>query len=112
MAQPRFPSISLLLLLAALLACGDLSMAEAGYRKLQILHQKGDASAKRHLLQALEEAPRFREAHRLLLEMTAKTAAAPPASTVTRGCRGRSVQASRAMVTTCWAPSESLAVCG
>ncbi len=32
MAQPRFPSISLLLLLAALLACGDLSMAEAGYR--------------------------------------------------------------------------------
>lgn len=45
----------------------------------RLLHQKGDASAKRHLLQALEEAPRFREAHRLLREMTAKTAAAPPA---------------------------------
>ena len=47
----------------------------------RLLHQKGDASAKRHLLQALEEAPRFRDAHRLLLEMTAKTAAAPPSRT-------------------------------
>lgn len=44
----------------------------------RLLHQKGDARAKRHLLQALEEAPRFREAHRLLLEMIPKTAAAPP----------------------------------
>jgi hypothetical protein len=44
----------------------------------RLLHQKGDAGAKRHLLQALEEAPRFRDAHRLLLEMTAKTAAVPP----------------------------------
>ena len=44
----------------------------------RLLHQKGDDGAKRHLLQALEEAPRFRDAHRLLLEMTAKTAAVPP----------------------------------
>jgi hypothetical protein len=28
-----------------------------------------DPAAKRHVLQALEEAPRYREAHRLLLEL-------------------------------------------
>jgi len=33
------------------------------------LHRAGDPAAKRHLLLALEEAPRFREALRLLLEM-------------------------------------------
>jgi hypothetical protein len=30
---------------------------------------KRDPAAKRHVLMALEEAPRFREAHRLLLEL-------------------------------------------
>jgi hypothetical protein len=44
--------------------------AEAHYRLARLLHQAGDPAAKRHVLQALEEAPRFREAHRLLLEIS------------------------------------------
>ena len=43
--------------------------AEAHYRLARLLYSKGDPSAKRHLLMALEEAPRFREAHRMLLEI-------------------------------------------
>jgi tetratricopeptide (TPR) repeat protein len=43
--------------------------AEAHFRLARLLHQSGDPGAKRHVLQALEEAPRFREAHRLLLQM-------------------------------------------
>jgi tetratricopeptide (TPR) repeat protein len=43
--------------------------AEAHYRIARLQHQIGDRKAKRHLLQALEEAPRFRDAHKLLLEM-------------------------------------------
>jgi uncharacterized protein HemY len=35
----------------------------------RLLHKQRDDAAKRHVLQALEEAPRFREAHRLLLEI-------------------------------------------
>ena len=50
--------------------------AGAHFQLARLLHQSGDATAKRHLLQALEEAPRFRDAHRLLLEMT-KTAQQP-----------------------------------
>ncbi len=44
--------------------------AEVHFRLARLLHQSGDPKAKRHLLQSLEEAPRFREAHRLLLEMS------------------------------------------
>ncbi len=40
------------------------------FRLARLLHEGGDPSAKRHLLQALEEAPRFRDAHKLLLRMT------------------------------------------
>ena len=43
--------------------------AEAHYRLARLLHSKNDPDAKRHLLMALEEAPRFREAHRMLLEI-------------------------------------------
>jgi hypothetical protein len=43
--------------------------AETNFHLAQLLHRAGDAAAKRHLLLALEEAPRFREALRLLLEM-------------------------------------------
>ncbi len=50
------------------------------FRLARLLHRTGHPGAKRHLLQALEEAPRYREAHKLLLEMTAKTAAAPAPS--------------------------------
>jgi tetratricopeptide (TPR) repeat protein len=40
------------------------------YQLARLLHQAGHAGAKRHLLQALEEAPRFRAGHKLLLELT------------------------------------------
>ena len=40
------------------------------YNLARILHRTGDKSAKRHLLMALEDNPRHREALRLLLEMT------------------------------------------
>jgi tetratricopeptide (TPR) repeat protein len=60
--------------------------AEAHYRLARLLHQSGDPGAKRQLLQSLEEAPRFREALRLLLQMNreeavpkAAAAAASPA---------------------------------
>jgi tetratricopeptide (TPR) repeat protein len=44
--------------------------AEIHYHLARLLRQKGDAAgAKRHVLQALEEAPRFRDAQRLLLEI-------------------------------------------
>jgi tetratricopeptide (TPR) repeat protein len=43
--------------------------AEVHFRLARLLHRNGDAAAKRHVLQALEEAPRFRDAHRLLLEL-------------------------------------------
>ncbi len=36
----------------------------------RLLHAKDDPSAKRHLLKALEEAPRYRDAHRMLLQIT------------------------------------------
>jgi tetratricopeptide (TPR) repeat protein len=62
--------------------------AEAHFRLARLLHQTKDPTARRHVLQALEEAPRFREAHRLLLQMAAESnpaaapAPAPPAAPV------------------------------
>jgi tetratricopeptide (TPR) repeat protein len=45
--------------------------AEAHFQLARLLHARGNAEteAKRHVLQALEEAPRFREAQRLLLQV-------------------------------------------
>jgi tetratricopeptide (TPR) repeat protein len=44
--------------------------AEVHFRLARLLHQKGDVpGSKRHVLQALEEAPRFRDAQRLLLQI-------------------------------------------
>lgn len=43
--------------------------ADVHYRVARLLHRAGDPRAKRHVLQALEEAPRFRDALRLLLEI-------------------------------------------
>jgi len=43
--------------------------AEVHFRLARLLHQAGDGTAKRHVLMALEEAPRFRDAHRLLLDI-------------------------------------------
>jgi hypothetical protein len=42
-----------------------------------LLHKTGEPGAKRHVLQALEEAPRFRDAHRLLLRVAEKAPAEP-----------------------------------
>jgi tetratricopeptide (TPR) repeat protein len=41
--------------------------ADAHFRLARLLHEEKKPGAKRHVLQALEEAPRFREAHQLLL---------------------------------------------
>ena len=51
------------------------------YRLGKLLHAKGDPEAKRHVLMALEEAPRYRDAHRLLLEIVSgvKTTTDEPA---------------------------------
>jgi tetratricopeptide (TPR) repeat protein len=43
--------------------------AEVHFRLARLLHQTGDPEARRQVLQALEEAPRFREAHHLLLQI-------------------------------------------
>jgi tetratricopeptide (TPR) repeat protein len=43
--------------------------AETHFRLARLLHAEHDTSAKRHVLLALEEAPRFRAAHELLLEI-------------------------------------------
>jgi tetratricopeptide (TPR) repeat protein len=42
---------------------------QAHFRLARLLHKKGDPAAKLHVLKALEEAPRFRDAQRLLLEI-------------------------------------------
>lgn len=47
--------------------------ADLHYRLARVLHGKGrDAEAKRHVLLALEEAPRFRDAQQLLLKLSGK----------------------------------------
>jgi tetratricopeptide (TPR) repeat protein len=55
--------------------------AEVHYRLARLLLHDDGPQAKRHVLQALEEAPRFRDAHRLLLEINGAPQAAvkPPA---------------------------------
>jgi tetratricopeptide (TPR) repeat protein len=53
----------------ALLMLDPPDPAGAYFQLARLLYRAGDPSAKRYLLQALEEAPRFRDGHRLLLEM-------------------------------------------
>ena len=43
--------------------------ADIHFRVASLLHQEGDPGAKRHLLLSLQDAPRFRDGHKLLLEM-------------------------------------------
>ena len=43
--------------------------AQVHFRLATLLQKTGNPAAKRHALQALEEAPRYRDAHRLLLEL-------------------------------------------
>ena len=60
--------------------------AEVHFHLARLLRHAGDPAAKRQVLQSLEEAPRFREAHRLLLEINgasqnaSSNAALPPAA--------------------------------
>ena len=52
------------------LLCSDLNKKSAVYFKLAKLQQESNPStAKRYLLMCLEEAPRYRQAYKLLLEM-------------------------------------------
>jgi tetratricopeptide (TPR) repeat protein len=46
--------------------------AQAHFRLARLLHKQSDPEAKRQVLKALEEAPRFREAHKLLRDIRAK----------------------------------------
>jgi tetratricopeptide (TPR) repeat protein len=72
---------------ASIQACRSLLLldppdpAELHYRLARLLKSAGDASARREVLLALEEAPRYRDALRLLLEMhpqsSTNTTAAP-----------------------------------
>jgi len=43
--------------------------ADVHFHVARLMRMNNDPAAKRHVLQALEEAPRFRDAHRLLLEL-------------------------------------------
>jgi tetratricopeptide (TPR) repeat protein len=63
--------------------------ADAHFRLARLLHQTGKPEAKRHVLQALEEAPRFRDAQRLLLEMTADPAGEKEPAPAAPGSTGR-----------------------
>jgi tetratricopeptide (TPR) repeat protein len=63
-AEPAIRSYRRLLLL------DPPDVADVHYRLARLLRQQGNLKeAKRHVLQALEEAPRFRDAQRLLLEL-------------------------------------------
>jgi tetratricopeptide (TPR) repeat protein len=45
---------------------------EVNYRLARLLRQRDPVAAKKHVLEALADAPRFREGHKLLLEMPAQ----------------------------------------
>jgi tetratricopeptide (TPR) repeat protein len=64
----------------ALLELDPADPAEAHFRLARLLYRVGDPAAKRQVLQALEEAPRYREALRLLLEMNKKETTSPGGS--------------------------------
>lgn len=55
--------------LKALLVMDPDDPAELHFRLATLLHEAGDASAKSHVLQALEVAPRYRDAQKLLLKI-------------------------------------------
>lgn len=50
---------------------------EVHYRLAQLLRPRDAVAAKRHVLEALADAPRFRQGHRLLLEILADTGTLP-----------------------------------
>ena len=56
-----------------MLKLNPLDPALAHYELANLLYREGNPEAKRHLLQALEEAPRYRDAQKLLLSLVKKT---------------------------------------
>jgi len=56
------------------------------FQLAKLLHARGgsEGEAKRHVLEALEEAPRFREAQRLLLELEKTTPQAQASAAASR----------------------------
>jgi tetratricopeptide (TPR) repeat protein len=63
----------------ALLKLDPPDPAETHFRLARLLHQAGDAAARRHVLMALEEAPRYQAAHKLLLEIETRSPRNKPA---------------------------------
>ncbi|HEX5176294.1 MAG TPA: tetratricopeptide repeat protein, partial [Chthoniobacteraceae bacterium] len=61
----------------ALLELKPADPADVHFKLGRLLHQRADPEAKRHVLLALEEAPRFRAAHELLLEIVASPPDSP-----------------------------------
>jgi tetratricopeptide (TPR) repeat protein len=60
----------------ALLVLDPLDLAETHYRLAGLLHAEGkNEEARRHVLQSLEQAPRYRDAHKLLLRIIEKPSA-------------------------------------
>src|SRR5439155_23781976 len=57
----------------ALLELDPPDPAEVHFRLARLLHQRGDPAARRHVLQALEEAPRFGAALELLLQLNGES---------------------------------------
>jgi tetratricopeptide (TPR) repeat protein len=53
----------------AMLELDPPDLAETHFRLAELLHREGDPSARRHVIQALEEAPRYPAALKLLLEI-------------------------------------------
>lgn len=69
--------------LRASLLLSPFNQVDLHYRLACVLQRRGDvAGAKRHVLQALEDAPRFREGHLKLLELTAPPKEVAPETTV------------------------------
>ena len=64
----------------ALLELDPPDPAEAHYRLAKFLHEAGDPAARRQVLQALEEAPRYRDALKLLLEINKSSNPSPQAN--------------------------------
>ncbi len=54
--------------------------ADTHFNLARLLHDKQDKAARRHVLQALEEAPRFRDAHKLLLKIVGDKETPKPAA--------------------------------
>lgn len=64
----------------ALLQLDPANPSEVHYNLARLLHQRGDPQARRHVVKALEEAPRYRAALDLLLKMAGRPEAGGPPS--------------------------------